>query len=179
MKQVAVLVGSLREASINRRLAGEIERIAEGRLAFSYLRLGELPHYNDDLWAEPPNAVVDLKARIAGADAILLATPEYNRSVPAVLKNAIDWGSKPRGYNVWAGKPLAIVGASPGQIGAAVAQAHLRSIMVVLEAVVMGQPEVQIAWPAGHDVDAELPQPLREFLATFVDRFAAWIDKIA
>lgn len=180
MKNVTVLVGSLRRESINRKLAGAIIGAAGGKLAFSFAEIGDLPLYNDDLWANPPAAVTRFKSEIAAADAILLVTPEYNRSLPAVLKNAVDWGSKPKGENVWAGKPVAIAGTSVGAIGAAVAQAHLRSVMIVLDAVVMGQPEVQIAWrPDLVSADGAVADPaVAGFLGGFADRFGQWIDRV-
>jgi chromate reductase len=153
---------------------------ADGKLAFSFSEIGDLPLYNDDLWASPPAAVTRFKSGISAADAILLVTPEYNRSLPAVLKNAIDWGSKPKGENVWAGKPVAIAGTSVGSIGAAVAQAHLRGVMIVLDAIVMGQPEVQIAWKPDlvSDGGAVADPAVAAFLGTFADRFGQWIERV-
>jgi chromate reductase len=180
MKNVTILVGSLRRESINRKLAKAIVGAARGKLAFSFTEIGDLPLYNDDLWASPPAAVTRFKKEIAATDAILLVTPEYNRSLPAVLKNAIDWGSKPKGENVWAGKPVAVAGTSVGAIGAAVAQAHLRSVMIVLDAVVMGQPEVQIAWrpDLGTEEGMVADPAVASFLGGFADRFGQWVEKV-
>ena len=180
MKKVAVLVGSLRRGSINRKLAKAIIGTANGRLAFSFIEIDDLPLYNDDLWASPPVAVTRFKGEIAAAAAVLMVTPEYNRSLPAVLKNAIDWGSKPKGENVWAGKPVAIAGTSVGAIGAAVAQAHLRGVRIVLDAIVMGQPEVQIAWrPDLVSDDGAIADPaVAGFLGGFGERFQQWIDRV-
>lgn len=149
MHEIAVVVGSLRKDSINRKLAGAIEKLAESRIRFTYPDIGKLPHYNEDLWASIPESVTEFKQQISASDAVLWVTPEYNRSLPGVLKNAIDWGSRPQGKNSWAGKPVSIVGTSPGAIGTAVAQAHLRSILPVLGMVPMGQPEVYFQFKPG------------------------------
>jgi chromate reductase, NAD(P)H dehydrogenase (quinone) len=179
MHTVAVLVGSLRRESHNVKLAKALAKLATGKLEFRFVELGDLPIYNEDLWANPPAGVLRLKADIAAADGVLFVTPEYNRSIPAVLKNAIDWGTRPWGQNSWAGKPLSIAGTSPGVIGTAVGQAHLRSIMVILDAIVMGQPEVYFAFKPGliDDHGEVTDEATRKFLTSFVDRMAAWISK--
>ncbi|GLQ54640.1 NADPH-dependent FMN reductase [Devosia nitrariae] len=178
MKTVVVLVGSLASNSINLRLAKALQALADSRLKFDFLDLGTLPHYNDDLWAAPPAAVTDLKRRIEAAEGVLIVMPEHNRSFPAVLKNAIDWGSRPWGHNSWTGKPLAIAGASPGAIGTAAGQAHLRSLLPALGFVVMGQPEVYLhAQPGLIDEHGEIADDqTRGFLTGFVDRFVDWIE---
>src|SRR5689334_17783709 len=142
MYKVAVLVGSIRPNSTNLQFARALEKLALGRLQFDFIDLGALPFYDETLWNDPPPAVVDLKERITAADGILFVTPEYNRSIPGVLKNAIDWPSRPFGKSVWEGKPAAIVGATAGATGTAQAQAQLRSILVILGMAVMGRPEV-------------------------------------
>ena len=114
MFKVAVIVGSLRRESINRRFAQALARLAEGTLEFELVELGDVPMYNEDLWQNPPPAVTRLKQAIEAADAVLFVTPEYNRSIPALVKNTIDWGSRPRGQSSWAGKPAGIVGTSGG-----------------------------------------------------------------
>lgn len=179
-RKVAVLVGSLRAQSINHRLALALERLARPVMDFSFLNLGALPLYDDDLWNDPPAGVTSLKQAIAGCDAVLFVTPEYNRSVPGVLKNAIDWASFPWGQNSWAGKPAAIAGASPGTIGTAAAQAHLRSIATVLDLALMGQPELYLAYrPDLIDEEGKVAdERTREFLAAFVAAFAGWIDRV-
>jgi chromate reductase len=176
---VAVLVGSLRQESVNLRLATALAKLAAGKLAFKLLPLDQLPMYNDDLWAMPPKSVLDLKAGLEHANAVLMVMPEYNRSVPAVLKNAIDWASRPYGQNSLANKPGAIVGASPGAIGTAAGQAHLRSILPILEVILMGQPEVYLGggssmFDESGDVENE---DTRAFLTAFIDRFAAFIGR--
>ena len=135
---VAVIVGSNRHDSLNAQLAHALTHMAARRLTFRFIAIDELPIFNQDLEATPPTSVVRFKADIAAADGLLFVTPEHNRSIPAVLKNAIDWGSRPRSQNVWARKIVAVAGASPGSHGAAAAQIHLRQILSTLGALVMG-----------------------------------------
>lgn len=179
MKNVAVLLGSLSENSINRTLAKTIEKLGEGRLRFDYLDIAGLPFYNNDLWDNPPAAVTDLKHRVEAADAVLIVMPEFNRSFPAVIKNALDWGSRPYGQNSWGGKPLALAGASPGGIGTAAGQNQLRTTLPLLGFVVMGQPEVYFQFKPGLiDEHFEVSDDQsRAFLAGFVDSFVGWIDR--
>jgi chromate reductase len=179
MPKVAVLVGSLRRESINRKFALALSRLAAPKLDLAPVELGELPMYNDDLWSDPPAAVLRFKDEIRQADAVLFVTPEYNRSLPPVLKNAIDWGSRPKGDNAWAGKPGSIVGASPGVIGAAVAQSHLRMIAGVVDIALMGQPEVYLSIAPGLiDPDGDITVPTtRAFLENYLDRFDRWIER--
>ena len=179
MKNVAVLLGSLSENSINKTLAKTFEKLGEGRLRFDYLDIAALPFYNNDLWDNPPAAVTDLKRRVEAADAVLIVMPEFNRSFPAVIKNALDWGSRPYGQSSWAGKPLAIAGASPGGIGTAAGQSQLRAVLPVLGFVVMGQPEVYFQFQPGlidehFDV---VDDQSRAFLTGFVDSYVSWIDR--
>jgi chromate reductase len=179
MHRVVVFVGSLRADSFNRKLARSVERLAKDRLTFEYAEIGDLPMYNDDLWKDPPAVVLRHKELIAGADAVLLVTPEYNRSVPPVLVNAIAWGSRPLGKNAWSGKTAAIIGASNGSIGTAVSQAQLRSSAVILGLVLLSQPEVYINWKpdmldeAGNFRD----EKTTAFLEGFVKKFDAWITR--
>ncbi|WP_332701512.1 NADPH-dependent FMN reductase [Devosia sp.] len=179
MKNVAVLLGSLSENSINKTLAKTFEKLGEGRLRFDYLDIAGLPFYNNDLWDNPPAAVTDLKHRVEAADAVLIVMPEFNRSFPAVIKNALDWASRPYGHNSWAGKPLAIAGASPGGIGTAAGQSQLRAVLPVLGFVVMGQPEVYFQFQPGLiDEHFEVTDDQsRAFLGGFVDSFVGWIDR--
>jgi chromate reductase len=181
MYKVAVLVGSIRPNSTNLQFARALEKLALGRLQFDFIDLGALPFYDETLWNDPPPAVVDLKRRITAADAVLFVTPEYNRSIPGVLKNAIDWPSRPFGHSVWEGKPAAIVGATAGQSGTAQAQAHLRSILPVLGVILMGRPEVyQTLKPGMIDADHLITdERTRDFLRNWVDAYVAWIGKFA
>lgn len=180
-RKVAVLVGSFRKESINQKLARVLEKLADGKLAFDHVQINDLPHYDDDLWADVPASVLRFKQQISDADAVLVVTPEYNRSYPGVLKNAFDWGSRPYGKGVWGGKPSAVVGTSPGGIGAAVAQAHTRLALSNLNTVVMHQPEVYLQWKADNfgDDDTVSDDGTRKFLQGFVDAFAAFIEKTA
>ncbi len=179
MKNVAVLLGSLSENSINKTLAKTFDKLGEGRLRFDYLDIAALPFYNNDLWDNPPAAVTDLKHRVEAADAVLIVMPEFNRSFPGIIKNALDWASRPYGQNSWTGKPLAIAGASPGGVGTAAGQSQLRAVLPVLGFVVMGQPEVYFQFKPGLiDEHFEVTDDqTRAFLAGFVDSFVSWVDQ--
>ena len=181
MFTVAVLVGSIRPNSSNLQFARAIEKLALGRLQFDFIDIGSLPYYDETLWENPPTSVVDLKARIDAADAVLFVTPEFNRSIPGVLKNAIDWPSRPFGKSVWEGKPAAVIGATAGATGTAQAQQHLRSILVILGMAVMGRPEVyQTLRPGLIDENYLVTdERTREFLLKWVDAFVTWIGKFA
>jgi chromate reductase len=174
--QIAVMVGSLRSNSINRQLAHGIERLAPAELAFQHLELQDLPLFNQDNENKPPESVKQLKAQIAASDGLLFVAPEYNRSVPGVLKNAIDHGSRPYGKGVFSGKPAGVLGASGGVIGTALAQQHLRNILSYLDVPTLGQPEAFIHAKEGlFDADGRIGPDSRQFLQSWVDRFAAWI----
>lgn len=177
MTKVAVIVGSLRKDSLNLKFARALEKLAAGKLEFLFLPIGDLPHMNQDLEADVPAAVTAFKKGIEGADGVLFVTPEYNRGLPGVLKNAIDWASRPYGSNSWAGKPTALCGVSPGAIGTAVAQAQLRSMAGFLDFKMMGQPEIYFTWKDG--VIAEdgtvTDANTQKFLQGFMDKFAAFI----
>lgn len=176
---VAVLVGSLREGSYNKRLAKAIEVLAGDRLAFSVVRIDDLPLYNQDFDDDYPEACARFKQDIESADAVLVVTPEYNRSVPGVLKNALDIGSRPWGTNSFAGKPAAVIGASVGAQGTSMAQAHVDNIMLYLDTRLMGQPEVYLKVDE-NTIDAQGQvgnDDTRTFLAGFVDAFVDWIAK--
>jgi chromate reductase len=179
MRNIAVLVGSLREESINKKYAHALEKLAASQFAFDYVDM-DLPLYNDDLWKAPPAKVVRLKEQILAADGVLIVSPEYNRSIPAVTKNAVDWASRPFGHNAWPGKPVAITGASYGGIGTAVMQSQLRSSMVILETIVMGGPEVYMTIkPETLKADGSfVSDDTSKFLKGFLDAFDAWIGKM-
>ncbi|MAY63717.1 MAG: NADPH-dependent FMN reductase [Rhizobiales bacterium] len=179
MHKVLVIVGSLREGSLNAKLAGVLEKLAEGRLEFEYADLTDLPLYNDDLWSDVPEAVTRLKASVEAADGVLFVTPEYNRTFPGLIANVIHWASRPYGKNSWGGKPVAITGTSPGVIGTAAAQALLRSVLVSVGTVLMGQPELYFAFKDGL-VDDDLNvtnEETEKFLANWIGSFADWIEK--
>lgn len=178
---VAVIVGSLRKGSLNLQLAQVFETLAAGKLVFDYVEIGDLPAYNDDLWADLPAPVARLKEQVAKADAVLMLTPEYNRSYPGILKNALDWGSRPYGQGVWQGKPTAIAGTSPGAIGAAVGQTRLRADLASLSILLAPLPEVNLQWkPAAYDESGAVTCPdTRAFLQAYIDKFATFIAKNA
>lgn len=177
---VGIIVGSNRRESINRRLALALAKLVGDRLEVRWIRIDDLPMYNGDLEGQRPDVVNRFTAEVRAVDALLVVTPEHNRSVTAVLKNALDWGSKPVGHNVWFGKTAAIAGTSPGVIGTAVGQQHLRQILGILGVLVMGG-EAYLSFKP-EPVDAEgnfLVESTREFLAKYVDRFVELVLKLA
>ncbi|SMO54815.1 NADPH-dependent FMN reductase [Paracoccus laeviglucosivorans] len=178
-KTVALLVGSLRKDSINRRLAKALEKLAEGKLTFTEVNIGALPHYNEDLWENVPASVTELKQTVEAADAVLVVTPEYNRSFPGVIKNAMDWASRPYGKNSWSGKPAAATGTSGGAIASAVAQSHLKSELLNQNMVVMHQPEAYVQWKEeAFAADGSITdESIRKFLQAYVDAFARFVEK--
>lgn len=177
MYKVAVLVGSLRKESVNLKLAKALAELGKSSFSFSFVQLQDLPMYNDDLWQDPPASVTRLKKEIEEADAVLFVTPEYNRNTTPVLINAIDWASRPYGKNSWAGKPAAVVGASPGVIGSAAAQAHLRTLVGMIDTVLMSQPEVYFQMKPGliDDQFKVTDDGSRKFLQSFLTSFETWI----
>lgn len=180
MNRIAVIVGSLRQASFNRKLAHALNKLQHPTLQFNLLQIDDIPLYNQDLDYDLPASVVRLKKDISDSQAVLIVTPEYNRSIPGVLKNIIDWGTRPYGKNVWARKPMAAIGTSPGVIGTAVAQSHLRSIMVSLDAILYGQPEVYLVYKEGliDDHFNITDDSTRHFLQQFLDTFAKEIESM-
>jgi chromate reductase len=180
-RTVAVVVGSLRKDSVTRKVARAIEALAPAHLKFEEVPIGDLPLYNQDIEENPPAAYVAFRDRIRAADAVLFATPEYNRSVPGALKNAIDVGSRPYGQSVWNGKPAAIVSVSPGAIGAFGANHHLRQSLVFLNMPILQQPEAYVGGAFGlFGEDGELQnETTSEFLRGFAQTFADWIEKTA
>lgn len=175
--KVAVLVGSLRRDSFNRRLARAVERLAPQELKFEHVQIDDLPLYSQDFDADYPPKAQRLKRDIESAQALLFVTPEYNRSIPGVLKNAIDIASRPWGTNSFAGKPAAVLGTSIGAIGTAVAQHHLRSSLAYLDVPTLGQPEVYL-----HFVDEPIAadgtianESTKKFLQGFVDTYVEWV----
>jgi len=178
-RQVAVLVGSLRKASFSRKMALALAALAPKTLKLSVVAIDDLPPYNEDEeTANPPAAWVRFRDEVRAADAVLFVTPEYNRSVPGFLKNAIDVGSRPYGKSVWSGKPGAVVSVSPGALGAFGANHHLRQSLVFLDVPAMQQPEAYIGGAAGlFDEAGELTSDAtRAFITKFMAAFAAWIE---
>jgi chromate reductase len=173
-RDVAVLVGSLRKDSINRKVAAALRELAPASLKLEIIEIGHLPLYNQDQDAKPPAEWAAFRQRIKGADAILFVTPEHNRPVPAPLKNAIDVGSRPYGQSAWNGKPGAVVSASPGAIGGFGANHHLRQSLVFLNVPAMQQPEAYIGG-ADKLFDAEgklVSDGTRKFLKDFMHAFS-------
>ncbi len=175
--RIAVVVGSLRRESFNRQLATALAKLAPQGFAFAPVEIGDLPLYNQDDDGQPAETVRRLKTQVAQAQGVLFVTPEYNRSIPGVLKNAIDHGSRPYGQSVWAGKPAAVLGISIGAIGTAVAQQHLRTILAYLDMPTLGQPEVYLQNKPGlSGADGGIaPDDTKQFLQGFVERFAAFV----
>ncbi|HVT63507.1 MAG TPA: NADPH-dependent FMN reductase [Legionellaceae bacterium] len=180
MYQIAVIIGSLRKESLNRKLAQAIQNLSHPLLDFSLLNIADIPLYNQDIEIPLPQAVTALKQSVREADGVLWLTPEYNRSIPGVLKNVIDWGTRPYGESVWAGKGMAVLGTSPGVIGTAVAQSHFRSIMVALGAFLIGQPEIYLVYKEHliNDRYELTDESTRQLLNKFLDQFAAGLKKI-
>ncbi len=177
--KVAVLVGSLRKGSFNRRLAHALEKLAGDKASFQYLEIGDIPLYNQDNDGDFPAQGTRLKQQVRAADAVLFVTPEYNRSVPGVLKNAIDTASRPYGDSAFAGKPAAVIGASIGAIGTALAQQHLRNVLSYLDMAVLPNPEAFLHYTDGLVADdgSITNDGTRKFLQGFVDAFIVWIGK--
>jgi len=178
-RDVAVLVGSLRKESFNRKMAKALVAMAPAPLKLEIVEIGQLPHYNQDDEANPPPASAAFKARVRKADAVLFVTPEYNRSVPGVLKNAIDVASRPYGDSAWSGKPGAVISVSPGAIGGFGANHHLRQSLVFLNVPAMPQPEAYIGGAAKmFDASGALiDNSVRDFMQKFLTAFAQWIER--
>jgi chromate reductase len=178
--KIAVVVGSLRQDSLNRRLATAIARLAPAEFSFAQMRIDDLPLYNQDDDAQPAAAVVRMKAEITAADGLIFVTPEYNRSMPGVLKNALDHGSRPYGQNAWAGKPSGVLGASVGAHGTAMAQQHLRNVLAYLDAPTLAQPEAFIHAKEGFfDADGNIGEGSRAHLEKWMTRYVEWVRKFA
>ena len=180
-KKIAVIIGSLRKDSITRKIAHELIALAPQSLSFEIVEIGELALYNQDLeenGATAPQAWTQFRQRVRETDGVLFMTPEYNRSVPAPMKNAIDIGSRPYGSSVWSGKPAAVVSVSPGAIGGFGANHHLRQSLVFLDMPVLQQPEAYIGGAANLlGPDGRLANDgTRQFLQKFGAAFAAWVE---
>ena len=177
---VAVLIGSLRKESLTRQLVHALKGISPAGLKLNIVEIGDLPLYNSDLEATPPASVTAFKHAIEGADAVLFATPEYNRSVPGVLKNAIDWGSRPYGKSSWNGKPAAVISTSQGVLSGFGANHHLRQSLVFLNMPTLQQPEAYIAQVQTLlDGKGDFAKPeTANFLTGFLTTFEGWIGKV-
>ena len=177
---IAVVVGSNRRDSINRKLAQALAKLGASQFDAHFVRIDDLPLYNQDLEAQLPAEVVRFKNELAAADGVLIVTPEHNRSMPTVLKNAIDWGARPYGKNSWAGKPAFITGTSPGAIGSALAQQHLRNVLVSLGVFLLGGEAYVTFKPNLIDEHGNIgDESTKAFLQGFVDRFATLVEQLA
>ena len=180
-RDVAVLVGSLRKGSFNRKTARALAELAPARLRLEIVEIRDLPLYDQDLDEDPPAPWTALRDRIRRADAVLFVTPEYNRSIPAPLKNAIDIASRPYGKSAWAGKPGAVVSVSPGALGGFGANHHLRQSLVFLDVPAMQQPEIYLGGASKlfDESGALADDKVRDLLRGFVEAFDRWIDRFA
>ena len=178
--QIAVIVGSLRRDSFNRKLASAMARLAPSDFSFKQLQIADLPLYNQDDDTNPAESVKRLKAEIAAAQGLLFVTAEYNRSIPGVLKNAIDHASRPYGQSAWAGKPAGVLGASVGATGTSMAQQHLRNILAYLDVPTLGQPEAFIHAKDGlFDAACNIGEGSKKFLQSWMDQYVAWVKRHA
>lgn len=178
--KVGYLIGSLAKESINRKLATALTRLAPEHLKFTEIPINDLPLYSYDYDAEFPPVAKAFKEAITAVDAVLFVTPEYNRSIPGGLKNAIDWASRPYGDSAWEGKPLAIMGASPGQSGTVRAQLQLRQAAIFLNMLPLNRPEVLVG-RADTKFDASLnltDEATRKFIQDELEAFARWIERL-
>jgi chromate reductase, NAD(P)H dehydrogenase (quinone) len=179
-QKIAVVVGSLRKDSFNRKFAKALEKLAPPDFELREVAIGDLPLYNQDDDAQQAESVKRLKAEIAGSNGVIFVTPEYNRSIPGVLKNALDHASRPYGQNAWAGKPAGVIGVSGGAIGTALAQQHLRNILAYLDMPTMNAPEVFIQWKEGLiDANGEVGEQSRKFVQGWMDKYVAWVKRHA
>ena len=178
-RRVAVVVGSLRKDSLNRKMATALAAMAPPSLSLEIVEIGQLPLYNQDDDANPPAASVAFKEKIASADAVLFVTPEYNRGVPGVLKNAIDIASRPYGQSAWNGKPAGVISLSPGAIGGFGANHHLRQSLVFLNMPTLQQPEAYIGGAADlFDDSGAIKKPeTKQFVDKFLAAFADWVER--
>ena len=174
--RIAVIVGSNRRDSINRKLAHALAKLGADKFDASFVRIDDLPMFNQDLEGNLPAEAVRFKSEVGGADGVLIVTPEHDRSIPAVLKNAVDWGARPYGKNSWAGKPAFITGTSPGAIGSALAQQHLRSVMTGLGMILLGGEAYITFKPNLVDEQGNIAdESTQKFLQGFIDRFASLV----
>ncbi len=175
---ISVFVGSLRRDSFNRKLAHAMAALAPPDFTFEHAQIDDLPLYNQDDDAQPAESVVRMKVEIQRAQGLLFFTPEYNRSIPGVLKNAIDHGSRPYGQSAWAGKPAGVIGVSVGTTGTSMAQQHLRNVLAYLDVQTLGQPEAFIhAKEDLFDSEGAIGKASKQFLQNWMNAYVAWIRK--
>src|ERR1700685_1095551 len=177
---VAIIVGSNRRESINRKLAHALAKLGADHFNTSIVRIDDLPMFNQDNEGNLTPEIVRFKDEVSRADGVMIITPEHDRSIPAVLKNAVDWGARPYGKNSWAGKPTFITGTSPGAIGTAIAQQHLRSIMVSLGTILQGGEAYITFKPDLIDAQSNIgDENARKFLQGFLDQFATLVVRLS
>ncbi|GAA4896843.1 NADPH-dependent FMN reductase [Tessaracoccus lubricantis] len=174
--RIGYIVGSLSSTSINRSLAKAIGGVVPAGVEYVEINISDLPLYNRDADVDYPQVARDFKVAVAGVDAVIFVTPEYSRTIPAALKNALEWGGRPWGTSVWGGKPAAVIGTSPGSVGTAMAQQHLRNVLAHLDMQVMGQPEAFVQYRDGDlGEDGSLQsESLRAIVEGFVGSFCAF-----
>lgn len=179
-KKIGVLIGSLRKESFNRKVANTLIKLAPKTLGFEVIEMGNLPLYNQDLDEQgpPPDEWTQFRAQIKPCEGLLFVTPEYNRSIPGVLKNAIDVGSRPYGKSVWTKKPSAVISVSPGAVGGFGANHHLRQCFVFLDIPIMQQPEAYVghAGELFNEQGAVIKEETTKFLQKFIDAYAEWVS---
>ena len=176
--KVAVVVGSLRKESFNHKLAVALGKLAPADFSFEMVQIGDLPLYNQDDDGNQAEPVKRIKAQIAAAQALLFVTPEYNRSMPGVLKNAIDHASRPYGQSAWNGKPAGVIGMSVGAIGTAMAQQHLRNVLAYLNVPTLGQPEAFIQAKDGlFNQDGSVGEASKAFLQGWMDKYVEFVKR--
>jgi chromate reductase len=180
MPTIAVINGSLRQASINGRLARALAKLAAPKLALAPVRIDDLPLFNQDMENDLPAPVGRMKSEIAAADAVLFITPEHNRSMSAAMKNVIDWGTRPYGTSVWLDKPGATIGTSQGNVGTAAAQSHLRSVLASLGVALMGRPEGYVVFKenAMDETGIVIDEALNKILTAYVEALAKWLARL-
>lgn len=180
-KKIGVIVGSLRQGAYSRLMARAVRKLAPPTLVFSEIEIGDLPHYNQDLETDdPPPAWTKFRGQLRACDGILFVTPEYNRSIPGALKNALDVGSRPWGHSSWSGKPAGAISTTPGALGGMAANHHLRQVLLAVNLAAMPYPEAYIAAVATlFDENGELQsEDTRKFLRDFIQAFEAWVRKL-
>ena len=178
--RIAVIVGSLRNDSLNRRMANAVVKLAPQDFSFHQVNIGDLPLYNQDDDENQAASVKRLKGEIAASRGLLFVTAEYNRSIPGVLKNAIDHASRPYGQSAWAGKPAGVLGVSPGATGTCMAQQHLRNVLAYLDVPTLGPPEMFLQAREGlFDEAGNIGDASRKFVQKWMDRYVAWVKKHA
>jgi chromate reductase len=176
--QIAVIVGSLRKDSINRKFAEALIKLAPADFTFNFVQINDLPLYNQDEDTTPPPSVIRFKSDIKSAHGVLFVTPEYNRSIPGVVKNLIDHGSRPYGQGIWSGKPAGVMGVSVGAMGTAMAQQHLRNILAYLDMPTLGQPEAFIHMKDGLiDENGNIGEASLKFIQNWMDKYTVWVKK--